>query len=114
MYEVTFPAATSSAGWSAAVEIIDDSTGRAIADLSSYRAQLAVMDSCGNAVLSADSDAGTITIVASLGQLKWSFSPDDMSGLCPPQTLNVGLTLTNSDGTRQILVGKLPFIDGYV
>lgn len=112
MYDVTFPPATSSADWAASVEIIDDSTNAPL-DLTGYSASLAVRDHDRNEVLSASTADGTITNPTT-GVLSWTFAASQLSGLDVPLTYNVGLTITDANGTTQIFVGKLPFIDGYV
>jgi hypothetical protein len=61
-------------------------------------------------VLSASTDAGTITLPTST-TFEWDFSPDDMAVLCAG-TYDVFLRVTIDDVTTQILSATMQVVEG--
>jgi hypothetical protein len=112
MYHVTFPTQSNRASWSG-VGLITDLDDNPV-DLAGCSMVLAVSDHCGVQRLVASTDNGKLTIV-DLGTFQWSFTRDEMRGMCLG-TYNTGLTLTNDDDTDtvQLTIGPLPIIDGVV
>jgi hypothetical protein len=110
MYQGTFPAATTDADWAFVVSLTDESTGQEY-DASDLEFTLNVVD-CGTAVLSATTEAGTLTRPDD-HQVAWRFSAAQMAALCDGKTYKVGLISEDDDGHKtQILVMDLPVIDG--
>lgn len=109
MYELRF-FATDDADWSEAIDLIDADTNGALADATTASFSLEVKD-CDNAVLTASTDAGTITKPAD-NTIAWTFTKTQMSGLCTGQTYKVGCTMTTAEGTIQLFIGSLAVVDG--
>lgn len=114
MYDILFPAATTSAGWWVTLELINDDTDLPLGNLDEYTAELKAKDSCGIQVLAASSAEGSITIDAGASEISWQFTAAQISGIDTPKTLDVGLVITFDSGQTQLLIGKLPVIDGIV
>ncbi|WMT88283.1 hypothetical protein NO932_06640 [Pelagibacterium sp. 26DY04] len=111
MYQASFTA-TDSADWAEAIEVINGDTNLPL-DISDIAFELAVRDRCGAELLNASTEAGTLER-AGTNVIRWRFTPTDMGGLCTGTTYKVGLTMTTDEGTTQVLVGSLSFIDGVV
>jgi hypothetical protein len=104
--------ATDDADWGVAIEIIDADTNLPM-DISSASITfaLSVKDDCGSVVLSASSDAATITKPDD-NTIQWLFTTTQMGALCAGTTYSVGVTMTTAAGTIQVIVGTLAVIDG--
>lgn len=111
MYEIQF-AATTSADWAVAIEIIDADTNQPM-DLSGATFELEVGSSCDGHYLSASTADSTI-ISPQTGVVQWTFPATTMDGLSYGRTHRVGLTMTTDGGTTQVFVGTLSLIDGVV
>lgn len=109
MYEVQW-SATDDAAFGKAVELFDNDTNLPLADAADADFNFAVSH-CGSSVLTASSDAGTITKPMS-HIAQFIFSAEQMRSLCPGTTYDVGLTMTTNTGKTLILVGSLAIING--
>lgn len=112
MYQIQF-LATTSADWTAAVELIDANTNLPLEGVTDAEFELQVDDGCGNSYLNASTTLGTITTPAS-NVVQWHFPKSNLSSLNRGRTYNVGLTMTDTEGTIQIFIGTLTFVDGVV
>jgi hypothetical protein len=112
MYQVDF-ATTSAAGWAQAVELIDADTNLPLEVDEDATFALQVDDNCGNSMLSASTEAGTITMPED-NVVQWRFLPADLGSFCRGHTYSVGLVMTTTEGPVQIFLGTLVFLDGVV
>ena len=112
MYEASF-IATSSADWAQSVELIDATTNLPLDIPDEATFKLAVDGPHGSSYLTASTEEGTITRPAP-GVVNWHFTPSQMGRLCDGRTFQVGLTMTTTGGTVQLLRGTLSFLDGIV
>ena len=112
MYDIQF-FCTNSAGWAAAIELIDDETDLPLDVEPGAVFELAVKGPHGSPNLTASTDAGTIER-PSPNVVQWRFTPERMTGLCAGNTYRVGLTATDSTGTVQFILGTLAVLDGVV
>ena len=111
MLEVMLARVSNRADWSDVIDLSDADSGEAI-DLSSADIVVQVADDCGNPVLTASTDNGKI-VVLSAGKAEWTFTRDEMIGLCPG-TYRVGGTVTIEGVTEQLFFGVVPVVDGVV
>lgn len=113
MYQAEF-VATNSEDWSQAIEFYDASGACGATGLIPVDAdfELVVRD-CGSPSLRASTQAGTI-LRNSPDVIFWRFPQAQMRALRSGSTYAVGLTMTTSSGTEQILAGTLSFLDGVV
>lgn len=113
MYDARFQPVSNRADWIQPFEIIDDSTGEVITDLSGVSVIIEVREqgSC-YARLSGTTDNGKVTDLGG-GVMQWFFPRSEMIGVCP-NTYEVGLTFERDDVTTQILIGIVPIVDGIV
>lgn len=102
--------ATDDADWFETIELIDNDTSGPLAEAATATYALEVKD-CGCAVLTASTAGGTIEQPDD-NVIQWRFPATQMSGLCTGKTYDVGLTMTTTEGTIQLLVGTLAVIDG--
>lgn len=112
MYQIQFTA-TSSAGWSEAIEMIDANTNQflEIADTDTF--EIDVRDACGGQMLEASTANGKIEL-PSPGVIQWRFSRDEVGGLCPGTTYKVGGVVTTLAGPTQLFIGTLAYLNGEV
>lgn len=108
MYEITF-LATDDANWIETFELFSDTDGTEY-DASALDFTLKVKDGAST-VLSASTSDATITQPAS-NQVRWSFTPAQLSALCTGKDYPLGMTMTDGSTTTQIFVGTLRLIDG--
>lgn len=111
MYEVQF-LATTSADWSEAIELIDANTNQPLTIPDDAEFELTIGGQCWSG-LSGSSDDGRITRPKP-NVIQWKFTTDDFRRYWPGRTHSVGITMTTSEGTIQILIGTLSIIDGVV
>jgi hypothetical protein len=109
MYQLKFTA-TDDADWAHTVQLIDANTNGPLAEAEDATFELEVKD-CGDVVLSASSEAGTITKPAT-NEISWRFTASQMNNLTTRRTYSVGCTMTTESGTIQLFVGTLALIDG--
>ena len=112
MYQVQFTA-TNSADWAQAIELIDATTNQPLALPDDAEFELTVRDRWDYAVLSAKTEDDSLELLPG-GVLRWRFPFSRFSRFAPRTTFPVGLTMTTAQGTVQIFIGTLSFIDGYV
>lgn len=111
-YEIKFNA-TDDADWVQAVELFDDDTSEPLADAADATYELSVKH-CGSVVLTASSEAGTITKPES-NVIRWRFTVSELGALCPGNTYSVGCTMAIDGGqVLQLFTGTLVFTDGSV
>lgn len=110
MYDIKF-ATVSGSDWTEAIEVIDDNTNLPLSDVDTALVELQVNDRSNCLVLSASTDAATITR-PSTGVIQWQFTKDQMSALCVGVTYRVGCRMTNGAGTTALFTGDLAYIDG--
>lgn len=111
MYQVQF-VASSSADWAAAVELIDASTNQPLDVPVDATFNLTIGGRCWSDFKANTAD-GKITRPAD-NIVQWRFSHDDIHRFWPRNTYDVGLTMTTTEGTIQLLIGTLSIIDGIV
>jgi hypothetical protein len=109
-YEAQF-FATNASDWAQAVEITDNTTNLPLADAATASFLLQVTDNCDYVLLSASTDAGTITKPAS-NVVQWIFTRDQLRALCAGTTYRVGCRMTNDTGSILLFSGVLEFTDG--
>lgn len=110
MYQASFTA-TDSADWAEAIEFIDGDTSLPL-DISTTDFALTVRDKFRSPVLTGTTGDGAIQRVGNV--IRWRFSATAMRAFCVGNTYPVGLTMTTGEGTEQVLVGTLSYIDGIV
>ncbi len=67
---------------------------------------------CGHAALTATSADSSIT-KPETGTIQWIIPASSMAGLCAGRTYDVGVTMTNLDGSvLQVLIGSLAVVNG--
>jgi hypothetical protein len=117
MYLISFPQISNRASWAFVGQLLDLSNTPI--DLTGFSMVFAICrpGSRSCPILIASTDNGKLTILTpdNPGMFRWSFSVDEMKGLCR-ETYDTGLTLTTPDGSQtvQLSVGPLPVIDGNV
>jgi hypothetical protein len=101
------------ATWAVTYELRDDDTDELI-DLSNIdEIVVEVRDiATKSSMLSAKLSDASI-VIESTGIFSWQFSSDQMRTLCQ-KMYEVGVTITEDDETAQLLIGKLPVLDGIV
>ena len=111
MYEAEF-LATDSADWSQAIEFIDGDTGRPL-NVEDADFELVVRDKGHCVLLRAKTEDDSIQRPSD-STISWRFAASEMKVLRHGNTYPVGLTMTTENGTVQVLVATLSFIDGVV
>ena len=109
-YHVTFQA-TDDADWTETIALVSASDGSDY-DLSAMDFTLKVNDG-GSIVLSRSTTDSTITMPDDYS-VRWTFTPSQLSALCPGKDYAVGMTMTDGASTTQIFIGVLKFVDGVV
>lgn len=110
MYHVTFPQQSNRADWVVTIEAIDaDSNGPA--NLTGMSFRLAIENDNGQTEVQASTDDGQIVVDADDGTITWTIRAASLHGLCSGN-YNVGLLMTDGTATEQILLGKLPIVQG--
>lgn len=113
MFDATLEPVSNRADWIETIELVDDDTGEIITDLSGVSVALQVRArDCCSPILSASSDAGTITIGEG-GIIQWHFTKTQMGGLCAG-VYDIGITVTRDGITEQELIGTMPVLEGVV
>lgn len=113
MYEATLEPISNREDWIGTFEMIDDTTGEVITDLTGVSMVLEVRERRTHCVvLSATNDNGKV-VDAGSGVLQWHFPLTDMTGLCAGSYL-LGITISRDDLTSQQLIGVIPVMDGIV
>ena len=104
--------ATNSADWARTIELIDNLTNQPY-DGSALDFTLHVTEN-GSLLLEATTDAGTITR-PSATEITFRFTKDQMAGLCPAKTYDVGCVWVDGDGnTEQFIVGEVAIVSGHM
>ena len=129
MYQVRFPQQSNASDWISTIELksaIDgtliDMTGASIT-LQVWRQTNrgvgtgmygwdGVYNGTALPVLEATTANGKIT-VPETGVIQWTFRASELSGLSPGN-YEVGMTLTKSPDTIQLLLGELPIVSGAI
>lgn len=111
MYDVQF-FATTSADWAEAVELIDADTNLALDVPDDATFALTIGGRCWSD-FAITSEGGEITRPAD-NIIQWRFTASDFSRYWPGGTHRVGLTMTTTGGTTQLLIGTLSVLDGIV
>jgi hypothetical protein len=100
--------------WQDNIEFYDDETGDAYSLASATEITLKLRDrESGSTVLSGSMTGGEIDIVgaAADGVVQFTFAASTMSAL-DPKTYEVGVLLSTSSLTRQLILGTLPVLEG--
>lgn len=105
--------ASNKATWKVDYELVDDETDELIDMSNVTEITVGVRDPRSKTSRLQGSLTGGEVAVTDTGTLRWTFTADQMGGLCP-QTYEVGLTLEQDDETVQLLIGHLPVLDGIV
>jgi hypothetical protein len=113
MYDAQLKPVSNRADWIETFELIDDTTGQVITDLTGVTMKIEVRQlPCYWRALSGTTEDGHVTFAGN-GIIQWQFSKSEMSGLCAG-TYEIGITVTRDDLTEQELIGSLPVVDGIV
>lgn len=112
----TLPAVSNKATYVGDYTLFDDDTGDTI-DLSDVdEITIAIRDPQSQVlVLSGTYTGGEISVVGATtdGTFEWRFEADDMGAL-DAKTYEVGLTIEQDDDVIQLIIGRLPVLDGIV
>lgn len=111
MLVTTLPPVSNRAGWSYSVEVLDDDTGEPLA-LAGLDIVFEVRDDAERVVLSATIANGKLALVDT-GVFAAAFARDQMATL-RPGTYRVGCTISDAGDTAQLIIGRLPVLDGIV
>lgn len=112
MYLGSLPPVSNKAGWNFVREVVDADTDEDI-DLSTCSIVFEVCDDSGQAVLSATTSNGKVTLLVT-GVFQVSFTRDEMTRL-GPGTYDVGCTVAQSGNEpQQFIIGTLPVLNGVV
>lgn len=102
------------ASWSEVMEIYDDETDTPIDLTTATGISLSVRDpKTQAAMLTATIGSGIEIADDEDGVFVWTFTLAQMSAL-DPKTYDIGITVTFSDGTTQLLIGHVPVLEGHV
>lgn len=110
MYEITF-LATDDANWIETFELFSDTDGTEY-DASALDFTLKVKD--GDSIVLSRSTTDSTIIMPDDYSVQWTFTPSQLSALCPGKDYAVGMTMTDGTSTTQIFIGVLKFVDGVV
>jgi hypothetical protein len=112
MFNVQFPAISTSEDWAESYQLNDAEDGDLL-DLTGCTISIAVTEPrCTSALLSGSTDDDAVAIV-STGVFSWSFSAAALDNALTPGVYDVGATIvTTDDETIQIFLGKLPVKQG--
>lgn len=116
MQRDTLDPVSNKATWVQDYTLFDEETGDAIDLDGTTEITIAVRDARTGVIwLTGTYTGGEVTIVGDTtdGTFEWEFSADQMGALCA-LTYEVGLTLEIEDQTIQLLIGRLPVLDGIV
>jgi hypothetical protein len=106
-----FKPVSNQADWATTVYMWDKATGEAL-DLSSLDFHLAAVLLSGHVALTGSIGTGELTL-PSLGYLQIFFPVTRMQAL-PPGSYRVGLVMANDTYTKQLILGDLPVLSGFV
>jgi len=106
---IQFRRVSNRADWSDTYELVDETTGEAITDLSDLTIKLQVRKD-NSLYLSAQSGDGHITNDA-FGVITIAFDATEMAGL-EAGTYDIGMTIERDGVTEQQFVGSLPVVEG--
>jgi hypothetical protein len=98
--------ATSGEDWAETAYVTDADTNQPLTDVDTALIELQVQDNCQKVVLSASSDAGTITKPAS-GQFTWRFTAAQMAGLPSGNTYKVAARMTVDGRVTMLFLADL-------
>jgi hypothetical protein len=108
MYKVQW-FGTDDADFAKAIELFDATTNQPL-DTTDADFNLQVSE-CGTSMLAASTEDATI-VVPETGVVQFTFTAEQMGGLEPGTTYDVGLTMTTNTGKTQLLYGTLAIING--
>jgi hypothetical protein len=109
----TLSTVSNKADWIEAYGIEDVETGDPVDVSAATEITISIRDPNSLSVeLTASLTGGAIEHIET-GAFQWSFTADQMRGLCA-KTYEVGLTILQDDQTIQLFVGNLPVVDGIV
>lgn len=99
--------------WSESIELTDATSGALIDISTASEITIEVRDvQSRSAVLTGTLTGGVITRI-STGVFQWSFTAAQMNALCE-KNYEVGVLITMSGQTTQLVIGTLPVLDGIV
>jgi hypothetical protein len=111
MYLGTLQPVSNKATWVETVEVRDDDNEPL--DITSATIVVAVRNKKSKRVeLTAETGNG-VTLPGDTGVFQFTFSVDQMGGLCP-ETYDVGVTIEIDDVTTQLFIGTVAVLDGVV
>src|SRR5688572_9843177 len=114
MYTGSLEPVSNAETWQDELEFYDDATGTAydLTDVTEITLKLRDRDS-GTTVLSGSMTGGELDVVgaATAGVVQFTFSASAMSALDPGQ-YDVGVLLSTSTITRQLILGTVPVLEG--
>jgi hypothetical protein len=115
MNKVNFPSVSNAADWSQTLQITDDTTEQGF-DLTAYTTiQIRVTDKNNGEKLAGSLSGGQIVVsdddddIASV--ITWTFRASTMANIAPG-SYTVALRISNGTDTTQIILGRLPVVDG--
>jgi hypothetical protein len=117
MFQARFKPVTNQSDWATSIQFNDKASGTPI-DITgddvpnSFSLALALVGDANNAALTGSTTTGELTL-PSLGILQIFFPAARIQALAPG-SYDVGLTVTNGVNTAQILLGRLPIVNGIV
>lgn len=129
MYQVNFPQVSNSADWIGQVALVDDDTGEAF-DTTGWSITLqvwrqtnrgqgtgaynwAAVQSINLPILEASTSNGKLT-TPETGVIQWTFRATADMNAIPAGFYEVGMIMSKSPDTVQILIGLLPVVNGVV
>lgn len=113
MFSGNLPPASNKATWAVNYELTDEDTGELL-DLSGVdQITIEVRDPESRATVLSGSLTGGEVSVPDTGVFRWEFTAAQMRTLCS-KTYEVGCTLTENDETIQLIIGRVPVLDGVV
>jgi hypothetical protein len=101
------------ATWIETLEVFDDDTDERFDFSTATEITVEVRDKCGGALLSGKLSRGDI-ILPEVGVMQWRFEVGQMNSLCGAHTYEIGVTIELDGDTTQVLIGRLPILDGVV
>ena len=110
MYAGTLKAATNRADWQDGFKLLD-ATG-AVVDLTGAEVTLTLADRETKRAKLTIKTSDYVTVDAN-GVIRWNVPVENMRSLCA-ETYDLGMVLKINGATKQLIVGRVPVLDGIV